>query len=77
MQRPQALREVSDQELLDHGYLVDQKLSDAPALGLAFTLKLVRGIANHLGGSFEIAPDTFGLVLPVMPAAEGEQEHHR
>ncbi|MBT2185565.1 sensor histidine kinase [Sphingobium nicotianae] len=77
MQRPRTLRGISDQELLDNGYLVDQKLNDAPALGLAFTLKLVRGIAQHLGGSFEIAPDAFGLFLPVMPAAEGEQEHHR
>ncbi len=77
MHRPHALRQISDPDLLDHGYLVDQKLRDAPALGLAFTLKLVRGIARHLGGSFTIAPDAFGLVLPTMPAADSEQERHR
>jgi hypothetical protein len=74
MLRPEALRDLAAQDLLDHGYLVDQKLRDAPPLGLAFTLKLVRGIANHVGGAFTLAPDAFGLVLPTMPATDSEQE---
>jgi signal transduction histidine kinase len=77
MQRPVALRHITEDALLDHGYLVDQKLLDAPPLGLAFTLKLVRGIAIHLGGRFDIAPDSFGLTLPVAVPAEGERENLR
>jgi hypothetical protein len=63
--------------LFDHGYLVDQKLRDAPPLGLAFTLKLVRGIAAHLGGAFEILPERFTLMLPAAAAADSEQEKLR
>jgi len=68
--RPLMLRQLADQDLFDHGYLVDQKLRDAPPLGLAFTLKLVRGIANHLGGAFVIGPDSFDLRLPVPTVSE-------
>jgi K+-sensing histidine kinase KdpD len=75
MQRPEALRGLSADALLDHGYLVDQKLRETPPLGLAFTLKLVRGIATHLGGLFEITPESFSLLLPIAEAADGGQEN--
>ena len=77
IERPAALHAVADQDLLDHGYLVDQKLKDAPPLGLAFTLKLVRGIAQHLGGRFEISPEAFILSLPAATAMDGSQENLR
>lgn len=77
MHRPVALRHVSDDALLDHGYLVDQKLRDAPPLGIAFTFKLVRGIAMHLGGRFEITPDSFTVILPSEATAGSEQERLR
>jgi signal transduction histidine kinase len=77
MLRPKALRDIADRDLLDHGYLVDQKLRDAPPLGLAFTLKLVRGIASHLGGAFDIAPEVFGVILPAAAAFDGDQENLR
>jgi len=70
------LRQLAERELLDPGYLVDQKLRDAPPLGLAFTLKLVRGIASHLGGVFAIEPDAFQLALPTPPVVS-EQESLR
>lgn len=75
LHRPEALRNLSADTLLDHGDLVDQKLRDAPPLGLAFTLKLVRGIATHLGGLFEIGPESFSLTLPVAAAADGDREN--
>jgi len=77
MLRPRALRHIADRDLLDHGYLVDHKLRDGPPLGLAFTLKLVRGIAAHLGGAFDIAPEAFGVLLPTVSATGGEQENLR
>ncbi|MBN8818836.1 MAG: HAMP domain-containing histidine kinase [Sphingomonas sp.] len=75
LQRPEALRNLTADALLDHGDLVDQKLREAPPLGLAFTLKLVRGIATHLGGLFEIGPESFSLTLPVAAAADGDREN--
>lgn len=77
MHRPTALQNIADRDLLDHGYLVDQKLRDAPPLGLAFTLKLVRGIAAHLGGAFDIAPEVFGILLPSASMTDSEQENLR
>jgi signal transduction histidine kinase len=73
VRRPAMLRQLGERELLDHGYLVDQKLRDGPPLGLAFTLKLVRGIASHLGGVFTIGADAFQLALPATSVV-GEQE---
>lgn len=77
MQRPAALQGVGEQELMDHGYLIDQKLREAPLLGLAFTLKLVSGIAKHLGGGFTITATSFILRLPTMALSQNGQESTR
>jgi len=75
MSRPAGLRAIADKDLMDHGYLVDQKLNgEAPTLGLAFTLKLIRGIVQHLGGTFAMTPQSFKLILPAMPATGSGQE---
>jgi signal transduction histidine kinase len=77
MRHPLALQGLGETDLMDHGYLVDQKLFDAPILGLAFTLRLVRGIARHLGGGLAITEDALMVSLPAMPVMSGEQERQR
>jgi len=77
MNRPAALRGVGEQELMDHGYLIDQKLREPPLLGLAFTLKLVSGIAKHLGGGLAITGTSFTLSLPTATLSQSGQEHTR
>ena len=77
MNRPAALRGVGEQELMDHGYLIDQKLREPPLLGLAFTLKLVSGIATHLGGGLAINGASFKLSLPTATLSQSGQEHTR
>jgi len=77
MQRPRALNGLAEPQLLDHGTSFDQRLGAVPPLGLAFTLRLVRGIATHLGGRFDIAADLFTIALPVRQVADTGQESLR
>ncbi|MCW2412170.1 MULTISPECIES: sensor histidine kinase [unclassified Sphingobium] len=77
MSRPTALRGIEARAFLEQGYVVEQRLyGDTPPLGLAFTLKLVRGIVRHLGGEFAITAQAFGIVLPTAPEAYREQGHN-
>jgi signal transduction histidine kinase len=73
MRRPMALCNLPEDVLLDHGDQLDRTLSPAPPLGLAFTLKLVRGIAAHLGGYLEMTPHSSPLNLRVPAATPGKQ----
>lgn len=73
MRRPAALASLPDAALFEHDSGIDGQLCDAPQLGLAFTLKLVRGIAAHLGGHFDMTPHNFRLTLPTQTAGREEQ----
>lgn len=75
IQRPAALQEHSEAMLLDHSSPIDHVLSDAPPLGLAFALRLVRGIAGRMGGQLLVSADAFELILP--SASEGESGRER
>ncbi len=75
IRRPAALREHSETMLLDHASPIDHVLSDAPPLGLAFALRLVRGIAGRMGGQLLLSEDAFELMLPA--AIQGESERER
>ncbi len=66
IQRPAALRDHSEAMLLDHASPIDSMLNDdAPPLGLAFALRLVRGVAGRMGGQLLLSEDAFELILPV------------
>lgn len=77
MARPGALKSLSEGDLLDHGGAGEQKFHDVPPLGLAFTLRLVRGIAAHLGGGFSITSEHFCILMPVAASLESGQESQR
>ena len=63
--RPARLAGRADAALLDPAPAADGDWPDAPVLGLGFTLRLVRGLAESAGGRLMIEPDRFVLVLPV------------
>ena len=77
MSRPAALRGITDRELMEQGYVVEQQLrGPALPLGIPFTLRLIRGIVRHLGGEFAMTPQAFGIVLPTAPETQQGQEHN-
>ena len=56
--RPQSLREMSEQQLFGRD-------DDATAaLATSFSLKLARGIAQTVGGDLRLQADRFTLILP-------------
>jgi phospho-acceptor domain-containing protein len=67
--RPRALAGLGEEALLDPGYSPDGDWPGAPALGLGFALRLVRNLAEAVGGSLSIERARFALLLP----AAGEQ----
>lgn len=70
--RPRSIAGAGEAELLDPGYSPDGDWPAAPALGLGFTLRLVRNLAEAGGGSLEIEPDRFRLCLnPLLEEERG------
>ena len=73
--RPVRLRGLEEHEMLDPGYGSDGDWPDAPLLGLGFSLRLVRSLAQAQGGSLRIENERLLLELPVALAevlADGE-----
>jgi hypothetical protein len=66
--RPRAIEGRTEVELLDPGYTPEGDWPDAPALGLGFALRLVRNLAETVGGGLIIAPDRFLLHVPAAAA---------
>jgi hypothetical protein len=64
LDRPQAIAGLDEAALLDPGYSPDGDWPGAPALGLGFALRLVRNLAEAVGGGLEMGPDRFALTLP-------------
>ena len=74
--RPRAIAGVDEQALLDPGYSPEGQWPGAPALGLGFALRLVRNLAEAVGGSLAIEEARFALYLPAeaertAPAGQG------
>jgi signal transduction histidine kinase len=68
--RPQAIEGLGESALLDPGYSPDGDWPGAPALGLGFALRLVRNLAEAVGGALVIGDDRFSLFLPPLGAPE-------
>lgn len=62
--RPRAIDGIDEAALLDPGYSPDGDWPGAPALGLGFALRLVRNLAEAVGGALVIGEDKFSLYLP-------------
>jgi hypothetical protein len=75
--RPAAIFGVEESDLLDPGYSPDGDWPGAPALGLGFALRLIRNLAEAVGGVLVVDDARFALYLPVLAsggqgAAQGE-----
>jgi hypothetical protein len=68
--RPKAIEGLDENALLDPGYSPDGDWPGAPALGLGFALRLVRNLADAVGGALEIGTSRFFLYLPPLEPAE-------
>jgi signal transduction histidine kinase len=67
--RPKAIQGRSEDELLDPGYTPEGDWPEAPALGLGFALRLVRNLAETVGGRLVIGADCFFLSVPAVDAS--------
>lgn len=68
--RPKAIDGLDEVALLDPGYSPEGDWPGAPALGLGFALRLVRNLAEAMGGALQIGSERFSLYLP--PVTEPE-----
>lgn len=68
--RPRAIEGLDESALLDPGYSPEGDWPGAPALGLGFALRLVRNLAEAVGGALEIGTGRFCLYLPPLEPAE-------
>ncbi|QAY79283.1 HAMP domain-containing sensor histidine kinase [Sphingosinicella sp. BN140058] len=75
--RPHAIDGLDERALLDPGYSPDGDWPGAPALGLGFALRLVRNLAEAVGGALIVGGSRFFLYLPPEGPAElssGQQQ---
>jgi K+-sensing histidine kinase KdpD len=70
LDRPAAIAGLDEAALLDPGYSPDGDWPGAPALGLGFALRLVRNLAQAVGGDLEVGQARFVLYLPPLEPAE-------
>lgn len=68
--RPKAIEGLDEHSLLDPGYSPDGDWPGAPALGLGFALRLVRNLAEAVGGALLIGTSRFILYLPPLDSVE-------
>jgi len=74
--RPQAIEGLDEAALLDPGYSPDGDWPGAPALGLGFALRLVRNLAEAVGGALRVGSARFFLLLPPLEPAERSSERN-
>ena len=74
LDRPQAIEAMDEAALLDPGYSPDGDWPGAPVLGLGFSLRLVRNLAEAVGGALVIGGSRFALYLPPLEEAERPAE---
>jgi hypothetical protein len=68
--RPRAIAGLDERALLDPGYSPDGDWPGAPALGLGFALRLVRNLAEAVGGALAVGETRFALYLPALEPAD-------
>ncbi len=70
LSRPSRIAGVPEDELLDPSQGIEGDVSDAPLLGLGFSLRLVRNLAKSANGILSITDDKIGLTLPAVATSE-------
>jgi His Kinase A (phospho-acceptor) domain len=70
--RPRILIGQDSVDFEDFRVTTETQKFDAPALGLAFTIRLIRQMARSVGGQFNIDSENFALILPSVRDSAGE-----
>lgn len=73
--QPLALAGRDESALLDPAFAIEGEWPDAPALGLGFSLRLVRHLARASGGTLEVGGGAFILNLPLSHAEAPASDH--
>jgi len=64
LSRPSRIKGVAEEKLLDPSQGIDGDVGESSLLGLGFSLRLVRNLAQSAGGSLTINADNIALTLP-------------
>ncbi len=70
LSRPKSMIGISEEQLLDPSQGIDGDPNDAPLLGLGFSLRLVRNLAQSASGALSISEQRIGLTLPAVTTSE-------
>lgn len=68
--RPSRIRGIPEEKLLDPSHGIDGDVSDAPLLGLGFSLRLVRNLTKSANGKLTISDERIELTLPAAATSE-------
>ena len=64
LSRPSRIKDIAESVLLDPSQGIDGDVGESSLLGLGFSLRLVRNLAQAAGGSLTINKDNIALILP-------------
>ena len=64
LSRPSRIKDIAESVLLDPSQGIDGEGGESSLLGLGFSLRLVRNLAQSAGGSLTINKDNIALTLP-------------
>jgi hypothetical protein len=70
LSRPSRIKDIAENILLDPSQGIDGEGSETSLLGLGFSLRLVRNLAQSAGGSLSINEDNIALTLPAAAASK-------
>jgi signal transduction histidine kinase len=70
VERPALVAGQDEAALFDACDIDGEEDGQPPLLGLGFTLRMVRGVAESCGGTLVIAPDQFSVRLPAVAAQQ-------
>mgnify|MGYP003638568257 FL=1 len=70
LSRPSRIKDIAENILLDPSQGIDDDGREASLLGLGFSLRLVRNLAQSAGGSLTINEDNIALTLPAAAASK-------
>ncbi|MEP2102359.1 MAG: HAMP domain-containing sensor histidine kinase [Parasphingorhabdus sp.] len=70
LSRPSRIKGIAEEQLLDPSQGIEGDSADTPLLGLGFSLRLVRNLAQSANGALTISDDRIGLTLPAAATSE-------
>ena len=70
LSRPSRIKDIAESILLDPSQGIDDDIGESSLLGLGFSLRLVRNLAQAAGGSLTINRDNIALTLPAATSSK-------